>query len=63
VGRSFIPVCRVERVSAIELVNEETVAARKVFGLLTDTIGEVDRLLINLQFLEGKGHRERNERE
>ena len=41
---------------AIQLVDEEAVAAWEAFGQCGDLIGEVDGFLIDLELLEHEGH-------
>ena len=39
---------------SVELIDQEAVAAWKLLGELTDTVGEINRLLINDQLLESE---------
>jgi hypothetical protein len=36
------------------LIDEEAVTAGKLFGALANTVGEINRFLINDQFLKGE---------
>jgi hypothetical protein len=41
---------------AIQLVDEEAIAAWEAFGECSNFVGEVDGLLIDLELLEHEGH-------
>ncbi len=45
-----------DRARAVQLIGQEAVAVREAFGDQTHAIGESNRLLINIVFLEGEGH-------
>src|SRR5690606_5366356 len=51
-------ICSDGKCGPVELIDEKAITPSELFGELADSVSEVDGLLVDDQFLEGKIHEE-----